>query len=129
PAGVCGIVRNETSARIESRAAALRPRTWHMRAPNGGTIERLEPRRMLALSLLADFNTTTAGSYGYGPVPLGASGYFFGDDGVHGYELWKTDGTAAGTSLLKDINPGPGNSIITTLQPAAGLIYFSADDG
>jgi len=25
-------------------------------------------------------------------------------------ELWVTDGTTAGTTLLKDINPGPGSS-------------------
>ena len=34
--------------------------------------------------------------------------YFSATDGAHGYELWKSDGTASGTVLLKDINPGSG---------------------
>lgn len=33
--------------------------------------------------------------------------FFVANDGVHGKEIWKSDGTVAGTSLLKDIAPGP----------------------
>ncbi len=36
------------------------------------------------------------------------------DDGVHGVEPWRTDGTASGTSLLLDLTPGPQG---TTLDP------------
>ena len=34
--------------------------------------------------------------------------YFTANDDFNGRELWKTDGTTAGTSLVKDITPGPG---------------------
>jgi ELWxxDGT repeat protein len=35
--------------------------------------------------------------------------YFQAGDGTHGRELWRTDGTTAGTALVKDINPGAGD--------------------
>lgn len=33
--------------------------------------------------------------------------YFYANDGIHGMELWRTDGTSAGTIMLGDIEPGP----------------------
>src|SRR4051812_38120788 len=35
--------------------------------------------------------------------------YFTGKTSTLGTELWRTDGTAGGTTLVKDINPGPNN--------------------
>jgi ELWxxDGT repeat protein len=55
--------------------------------------------------------------------------YFTGNDGSSGFELWKTDGTAAGTVLLKDINPGAGDSTPFDLQSIGGLLFFYANDG
>jgi ELWxxDGT repeat protein len=46
-------------------------------------------------------------SYGTELLDGGAVLYFTADDGVHGPELWRSDGTAAGTWMVKDINSRP----------------------
>lgn len=46
-----------------------------------------------------------------------------------GSELWKTDGTKAGTTRVKDINPGPGGSQPTHMLAVGDVVYFAADDG
>jgi len=55
--------------------------------------------------------------------------YFSADDSVHGQELWKSDGTTAGTSLVKDIRPGNSGSNPARLTSVDGTLFFSADDG
>ena len=44
-------------------------------------------------------------------------------------ELWKSDGTAAGTVLVKDINPGSASSEPSNLTNVNGTLFFTADDG
>ncbi len=44
-------------------------------------------------------------------------------------ELWKSDGTEAGTVILKDIKPGLDSSFPRNLTDINGTLFFSADDG
>ena len=37
---------------------------------------------------------------------VGGVVYFVANDGKHGLELWESNGTQLGTSLVADVNPG-----------------------
>jgi len=55
---------------------------------------------------------------------------FQANDGTHGYELWVTDGTNAGTSMVEDINPGSVDSAPSHITAIGnGKALFEADDG
>lgn len=54
---------------------------------------------------------------------------FQANDCVHGAELWRTDGTSAGTYLLKDIRAGTLGSTPSYFTQFSNRIYFQANDG
>lgn len=64
--------------------------------------------------------------------------YFGADDGVHGDEVWYTDGTANGTQMLKDIKEEDSNGnnygsydchTGNCFYEFGGRLWFKADDG
>jgi ELWxxDGT repeat protein len=83
--------------------------------------------------LLADAAPGAADGVGHtGPtrmdsVRLGGRLYYTGADGVHGQELWVTDGTRTGTRMLADLWVGPESSGPTGFVAMGGRIYFTAD--
>src|SRR5437763_4998922 len=58
---------------------------------------------------------------------VGSLFYYVANDGTHGDEVWRTDGTPAGTFLLKDICPGACTSLPRALTSSNGLLFFFAD--
>ena len=81
-------------------------------------------------SLLKDINEGPAYSSPSNFIELNSVVYFSASTLANGKELWKTDGTAAGTLMVKDINPdtnnGLGNSNFAILN---NKLYLFANDG
>ncbi|MDQ2676181.1 MAG: hypothetical protein M3Y34_05180 [Actinomycetota bacterium] len=55
--------------------------------------------------------------------------FFTANDGIHGLELWVSDGSPEGTQMVKDINPGPGDSGAYHPIEFNGSLMFGAYDG
>lgn len=83
--------------------------------------EGSEPERSVVLENGGDYEDTLI-------VVSGDHAYFTADDGIHGWELWASDGTAAGTRLVRDIAIGSSNSYPREMTDLAGILVFSADD-
>jgi ELWxxDGT repeat protein len=78
---------------------------------------------------IADIRPGIEGSYPDRLTAVGNTLYFRANDDIIGYELWKTDGTAAGTQLVADIRPGSRGSDPNILTAVGNTLYFTADDG
>jgi len=107
---------------------------------HGNELWRFDPAGS-APALLKDIHAGTTRSW-FGPnsgdptfVDIDGVGFFVAasdpDGGPMdtGNELWKSDGTEAGTSLVKDINPGDAASHPKNFVKMGGLLFFTADDG
>jgi len=55
--------------------------------------------------LVKDIYLGSQSSNPHSMVTMGGNLYFVADDGVHGEELWRTDGTLGGTYMVIDLNP------------------------
>lgn len=53
--------------------------------------------------------------------------YFTANDGINGFELWRTDGTEAGTFMVKDLYSN-GSSYPKEMTLISGTLYFTAYD-
>lgn len=94
----------------------------------GGTGEALLPAGVTAninqgKKYALDKNLVVAGS-----DAKGYKAFFAADNGTNGEELWVTDGTAAGTKMVKDIYPGATGSNITWLTRFNDKVVFAATD-
>ena len=85
-------------------------------------------------AIVSDIKAGSAGSYPSYLTAVGSTLYFTADDGAHGREIWKSDGTEAGTVIAADVFPGSLSSEPSELewvshQLHGDRLYFAADDG
>ncbi|MDF1799503.1 MAG: hypothetical protein P1V81_10035 [Planctomycetota bacterium] len=82
--------------------------------------------------VLVDINTeaTPLSGVNFGTTTANCNGvtYFRGWTIDHGTELWRTDGTAAGTYEVADLVPGPTGSKPEAFLCVGNLVYFTAED-
>lgn len=94
-------------------------------------IERLEDRRMLAIgadllkNIYADAVDANPGPF----VEVNGTAFFAATSATTGRELWKTNGTAAGTVIVANIRPGADSSGPGNLVNVGGTLFFTATDG
>ena len=62
------------------------------------------------------------------PTNVKGTLFFRANDGIFGWELWRSDGTTAGTALVEDIKPKRSSS---TKEPTEvdGTLFFVAGNG
>jgi ELWxxDGT repeat protein len=96
--------------------------------------QQLEPRMLLASTLAYDFTPGNIGSNPSDFVTLGDSAYFFtrtaANAGPNRPILWKTDGTDAGTTIVKAFDPVQVGStaVPTWLSAVSGRLFFFAQE-
>ena len=81
--------------------------------------------------LVKDTNPRPGNSSPFDLTEVNGMLFFRAVDSSHGSELWKSDGTEAGTVRIKDIYPGTGSSLPGDgeLTNVNGTLFFRADDG
>jgi len=115
-------------------AAPLFATSTRIAVPFGGTLSASDGTLAGTTPALVMAGEPSVGSGGCGKTSTSLNGevYFFAKASpVPGCQLWKTNGTPAGTTLVRDISPYSAYipDIQSTLESANGFVFFSVIEG
>lgn len=106
-----------------AKDATIGTELWTSDGTEAGTrlvsnINQAPPASWPSVALSGYLETTTR---------LNGVEYFTAYDGVHGQELWRSDGTGAGTRLVKTIAKNPVKEGIQELTTIGSTVYFRVE--
>jgi ELWxxDGT repeat protein/autotransporter-associated beta strand protein len=84
------------------------------------------PAPQVPFAMIGDVNAGDMDSAPSNPAIMNGRVYFGANVGAHGRELWSTDGTAAGTSVVNNLG-GLGNSSPRNLTVVGNLLFYVED--
>jgi ELWxxDGT repeat protein len=124
----CNSNKNEPGDKGMNPRLLLR---WPRIAPSVWAVLTLFTETATAAQLVRDINLTSNASNNFiiETADLPNVSLFVFNDGLRGKELWATDGSPAGTQLVRDINPGSADGMLAGMTVMNGVAYFWADDG
>ncbi|QGJ71484.1 Hypothetical protein PBC10988_31890 [Planctomycetales bacterium 10988] len=93
-------------------------------------LESLEQRCLLTSDpFIIDINQIGSPSEIEELTEVNGTLFFSANDGTYGRELWKSDGTSAGTQIVKIFSPANDTTNLRRLTNVNGTLFFSANDG
>jgi ELWxxDGT repeat protein len=96
---------------------------WKSDGTEGGTAKL----KHIALTFQQDNINVSYAAVEHDLITSNNALYFTANDGTHGKELWRTDGTENGTHMTFDFNPGSTGSNPNWLTVLNNQLYFSAN--
>ncbi len=115
---------------ITSSSPAGGPALWQ----TNGTVAGTSVVMQIPSSTYDQYNYSYFGdSDDYDLTVAGGNLFFITDDGVGGQDLWVSNGTNAGTTVLEDLKGSSGDSgsyydlYVSDLTAAGGKLFFTAD--
>ena len=114
-----------TTAIISPSPYTLRYEMWKSDGTAAGTVLIRVLPDVVGITNGGQFTSNVQSTFNYSLDGTTNKMYFSTFDAANGNELWVSDGTTAGTSLLKDIKPGVGGSFPWGFMKIGNEVFFN----